>query len=1067
MISGAGASWDRRVLSGAAGMTTGSRMPVARAVLNGRCFWCLVDTGSERTLVSSRVVAGQNLRPGRLLLTADGKATHGKGRCRIVIGLEGHCFRVTAAVMSELGNLGVDCLLGGDVIDQMGGVTVRRGPSSRYEVRWGNTQPDKCCGTFGKKNVGISDGAAFTALGATKRGAGNGMVPLAIDDPDFVANFTDGYWIVRWKWTEESPKKLQTGISEYKCARAPQIRERYCAELESWISKGWLKRWDGPVEGIIPLLAVFQPTKDKVRPVMDYRELNGFVECHTGDDMVAVCGDKIRKWRQLTGDLKVVDLKSAYLQIRVSKDLWKYQVVKYNGVHYALTRLGFGLSCAPRIMTSILRKVLSLDNEVCRGTDHYIDDIVVQESVVSVEAVRQHLTKYGLETKEPEGLDGGRLLGVALKKDIRGHLQMSRGTPLSEISLEKSGLTKRELFSFCGRLVGHYPVAGWLRPCCSFLKRLGCDGPWDSPVEGNVSALANDLLARVRKEDPVRGLWRVNRQGSVTVWTDASSLGLGVTLEVDGNVVEDASWLRKKSDFAHINVAELEAVARGINLAIAWGFKIFTLAVDSLTVVNWMSNVIDKRSRVKTKSAAEMLVKRRLGVISDTITEYGLTVSVRFVSTIENKADRMTRVPKKWLEYREISSGTVEVSAAIATGYSLEDAIWAAHLPHHLGIDRTLYLLQQIRGDVSREQVKQELAGCEACQRVDPALRSENLVAKGDLAVEDNWSRVAVDITHYDNQLFLSMVDCGPSRFAIWRRVQTESAANIVAQLRSVAIERGPCEELLMDNSTAFRSAAVERFADEWGISLRFRAAYAPGGNGIVERNHRTIKRIAERGAITPEEATFWYNVTPRKEAEAASVPSNRVFKYEWRVPFDVNTKHDDPAEQGAFEVGDEVWVKPSPPTCTKQWMPGRITSIVSKHTVCVDSMPRHVRDIRKRRFAPDRSIEFSPRRTNDETQLWHGHGGTFPVEEVINESLSDAEAEEALSGGENDRHETSNADMVGSPQVEENRLPAVAGEQVREHERVTEEVPEQPIVLRRSQRDRRRPTYLGDYVAS
>ena len=62
-------------------------------------------------------------------------------------------------------------------------------------------------------------------------------------------------------------------------------------------------------------------------------------------------------------------------------------------------------------------------------------------------------------------------------------------------------------------------------------------------------------------------------------------------------------------------------------------------------------------------------------MIGDTIAEYGLAVSVRFVSTIENKADRMTRVPKKWLEYREISSGAVEVSAAIATGHNLKDAI--------------------------------------------------------------------------------------------------------------------------------------------------------------------------------------------------------------------------------------------------------------------------------------------------------------------------------------------------------------------------------------------------------
>jgi len=118
-------------------------------------------------------------------------------------------------------------------------------------------------------------------------------------------------------------------------------------------------------------------------------------------------------------------------------------------------------------------------------------------------------------------------------------------------------------------------------------------------------------------------------------------------------------------------------------------------------------------------------------------------------------------------------------------------------------------------------------------------------------------------VNHYDGRLFLSMVDCGPSRFAIWRRFQSESAEKIVAKLRSVVIERGPCEELLLDNSMTFRSASVEEFADEWGISLRFRAAYALRGNGNVERNHRTIKRIAESGVISSEEAIFWYNVTP------------------------------------------------------------------------------------------------------------------------------------------------------------------------------------------------------------
>ena len=187
-----------------------------------------------------------------------------------------------------------------------------------------------------------------------------------------------------------------------------------------------------------------------------------------------------------------------------------------------------------------------------------------------------------------------------------------------------------------------------------------------------------------------------------------------------------------------------------------------------------MGNTIDARNRVKTEGAAEMLVKRRLGVIRDTIAEFGLRGSVRFVSTTENKADCMSRLPKAWLRHREVCQFDAEVTAALSTGESVEDAIWAAHLPHHLGIDRTLYIAKRIESDLSREQVKLELAGCQACQRVDPALRSENFVAKGSLSVEGNWHKVAIDVTHYEGRLFLSMVDYEPFRFAIWRRLQSQ-----------------------------------------------------------------------------------------------------------------------------------------------------------------------------------------------------------------------------------------------------------------------------------------------------
>ena len=82
-------------------------------------------------------------------------------------------------------------------------------------------------------------------------------------------------------------------------------------------------------------------------------------------------------------------------------------------------------------------------------------------------------------------------------------------------------------------------------------------------------------------------------------WCDASSLAIGVCLEIDNQIVEDASWLRGKNDRAHINLAELDGVVNGINLAIKWKLLNYTVKTDSATVCCWVRSVsIDSK---KTK----------------------------------------------------------------------------------------------------------------------------------------------------------------------------------------------------------------------------------------------------------------------------------------------------------------------------------------------------------------------------------------------------------------------------------------------------------------------------------
>ena len=77
----------------------------------------------------------------------------------------------------------------------------------------------------------------------------------------------------------------------------------------------------------------------------------------------------------------------------------------------------------------------------------------------------------------------------------------------------------------------------------------------------------------------------------------------------------------------------------------------------------------------------------------------------------------------------------------------------------------------------------------------------------------------------------------GPSGFAIWREVDSETAANIARILEELFRERGAVTELLMDNGAGFRSHQVAEVCRRWNVRRHFRGAYRSAGNDIVERH--------------------------------------------------------------------------------------------------------------------------------------------------------------------------------------------------------------------------------------
>ena len=109
---------------------------------------------------------------------------------------------------------------------------------------------------------------------------------------------------------------------------------------------------------------------------------------------------------------------------------------------------------------------------------------------------------------------------------------------------------------------------------CSSLKRMTClDGTdWDKPASEDAALMCHELAEKLQECDPVTGLCHANTSSAVAwcLWCDASDLAYGVALESDGSIIEDGCWLRPPEDKRHINLAELEAVIKGLSLAAKW-----------------------------------------------------------------------------------------------------------------------------------------------------------------------------------------------------------------------------------------------------------------------------------------------------------------------------------------------------------------------------------------------------------------------------------------------------------------------------------------------------------------
>ena len=90
-------------------------------------------------------------------------------------------------------------------------------------------------------------------------------------------------------------------------------------------------------------------------------------------------------------------------------------MVLIKGERYCLTWLGFGLNVALMIMKPIVSTVLAQEEQTMKAMSVYIDDINMNEEIVSVDEVMAKLESFGLTYKDPEHLKhGAKVLGFKI-----------------------------------------------------------------------------------------------------------------------------------------------------------------------------------------------------------------------------------------------------------------------------------------------------------------------------------------------------------------------------------------------------------------------------------------------------------------------------------------------------------------------------------------------------------------------------------------------------------------------------------------------------------------------------
>jgi hypothetical protein len=408
------------------------------------------------------------------------------------------------------------------------------------------------------------------------------------------------------------------------------------------------------------LFTVQEP--NKIRPILDCRKINSFVQCHHFKmEGIPALRDMIQPMDYITK----IDLKDAYTVVPIHPNSRKYLSFQHQGKIYSYRSLAFGLNVAPRIYSKLMRYALEPLRRVGVRLCYYLDDICClatskKESEEATATILDHLQQLGFiinwDKSQIKPSTCQEFLGFTFNTKTMQiqvpHKKMSklftRIKQLKKAHQQKSWKSCRWIAALIGKMTAMLPAIGEALIHLRYLQRdLAVNlryhrQNWDSTCPISESAM-NELDWWINIAESKNGLsihQPTPPPPAVEIYVDASNTGWGIS----SALMETSGFWTVEEQNDHINIKELKTILFAIKLH---GPKF----VDSAIAIFTDNTTALKYARKSGGTASPLLQQLALEINYYT-TKYNLAIIYNHIAGIKNtQADLLSRLVKPIYEW--------------------------------------------------------------------------------------------------------------------------------------------------------------------------------------------------------------------------------------------------------------------------------------------------------------------------------------------------------------------------------------------------------------------------------